>query len=291
MKIFVTGGTGFIGSHFLNQAHSAGFEVVAHRLSRPSQTRIPLLREPVWLDCPLDQIEAMHLQGCDAVVHLAAHTPNVPYDSYFNCHYWNVLVPVRLFEKALEAGVLRWVVAGSCFEYGSSGERYDFIPVSAPLEPTGSYPTSKAAASIALAGLSRANRASLFLGRIFQVFGEGELESRLWPSLKKAALAGEDFPMSPGEQIRDFIPVEQVAKAFLCALALPSSSFILHPSSLSSPLVANIGTGHPQSIRAFAEHWWKKWGATGKLLPGALPYRDNEVMRYVPEVSPLFLPV
>ena len=27
-----------------------------------------------------------------------------------------------------------------------------------------------------------------------------------------------------------------------------------------------------------AEHWWKEWGATGKLLPGALPYRDNEVI-------------
>jgi hypothetical protein len=27
-----------------------------------------------------------------------------------------------------------------------------------------------------------------------------------------------------------------------------------------------------------AEHWWKEWGATGKLLPGALPYRANEVI-------------
>ncbi|MEI8283803.1 MAG: hypothetical protein WCG52_02325, partial [bacterium] len=56
----------------------------------------------------------------------------------------------------------------------------------------------------------------------------------------------------------------------------------------STLVVANIGTGHPQTIRSFAEHWWKKWDAKGKLLPGALPYRDNEVMRYVPEVSPLF---
>jgi len=69
-----------------------------------------------------------------------------------------------------------------------------------------------------------------------------------------------------------------VAQAFLKALELP-------PSALRSPLVANVGTGHPQTLLGFAEHWWKNWDAKGRLLPGALPYRDNEVMRYVPEVS------
>ncbi len=86
--------------------------------------------------------------------------------------------------------------------------------------------------------------------------------------------------MSPGEQIRDFIPVESVAQAFLRVLDIPLDT------RHSTPLVANIGTGKPQTLRAFAEHWWKHWGATGKLLPGALPYRPNEVMRYVPKVSP-----
>jgi hypothetical protein len=34
----------------------------------------------------------------------------------------------------------------------------------------------------------------------------------------------------------------------------------------------------------FSEYWWRYWGAKGKLLPGAVPYRDNEVMRYVPKI-------
>jgi nucleoside-diphosphate-sugar epimerase len=128
--------------------------------------------------------------------------------------------------------------------------------------------------------------------RPFHVFGEGEGPDRLWPSLHKAALSGEDFPMTAGGQIRDFIPVEQVAQAFLRALDLPSEAFHFSPSTFASttPVVANIGTGRPQTILEFAEHWWKEWGATGKLLPGAIPCRPNEVMRYVPEVSPPFLP-
>lgn len=278
MKIFLTGGTGFIGSHFINLAHAQGLVVVAHRRSQESRPRIPLQREPQWLELPLDEIESEHLAGCEAVVHLAAHTPNPPYDTFENCFYWNVMAAIRLFERAAQAGIKHWIVAGSCFEYGRSGERYSEIPTTAPLEPTASYPASKAAASSALAALAITNESRLFIGRIFQVFGLGELESRFWPSMRKAALSGEDFPMSPGEQVRDFVPVDQVARAFLRALSLPA------------PLVANIGTGRPQTLRAFAGYWWKKWEAKGKLLPGALPYRPNEVMRYVPEVNPLLFP-
>jgi hypothetical protein len=38
-------------------------------------------------------------------------------------------------------------------------------------------------------------------------------------------------------------------------------------------------------VREFAEHWWQKFEARGKLLFGALPYRADEVMRYVPLVA------
>ncbi len=278
MKLFLTGGTGFIGSHFINQAHAAGHEIRALRRSPASQPRIPLDREPEWLDLPLDQLEPRHFDGCSVLVHLASHTPNVPYDSYSACMYWNVVAAVRMFEKAHESGLDTWIVAGSCFEYGLSGERYDRIPVDAPLEPTLSYPASKAAASVAIASLALNLKTSLYYGRIFQVYGEGEPEGRLWPSLRKAALAGEDFPMTPGDQVRDFIPVEQVASTFLNACTRKD----LAPGQ---PVIENVGTGTPQTLRAFAEYWWTHWNASGSLNIGATPYRPNEVMRYVPAIA------
>jgi nucleoside-diphosphate-sugar epimerase len=199
------------------------------------------------------------------------------------------MASIRLFEKALEAGIKNWVVAGSCYEYGKSGERYDRIPVDAPLEPVGSYSTSKAAASVAIIGLANTHQANLFIGRIFQVFGEGETEGRFWPSLRKAALAGEDFPMTAGKQIRDFIPVEDVAARFLDEV-LQLSFTNENPEtktqqSESVVRIANIGTGRPQTLREFSESWWNKWGAAGKLKFGAIPYRENEVMRYVPKIG------
>ena len=63
MKIFVTGGTGFIGSHFINQAHEAGHEVVALRRSPDSKPRTSLKQEPVWLDQPLSEVWEELLAG------------------------------------------------------------------------------------------------------------------------------------------------------------------------------------------------------------------------------------
>lgn len=276
MKIFLTGGTGFIGSHFINRAHQVGHEVKA--LKRPSSTpRIALEEDPEWLIGSLDDLKPHDIEGCNVVVHLAAHSGNVPYDTLENCLYWNVLAPLRMIRAAKQAGIERFIVAGSCFEYGLSANEYDFIPASAPLRPVQTYPASKAAASVALHALAVEEKLSLAILRIFHAYGEGEADSRFWPSLKQAALSEKDFPMSSGEQIRDFTPVADVVEAFIRCLE--------HHLTPGVPFVGNVGTGKPQTLREFAEHWWKAWGASGKLLLGQVPYRVGEVMRYVPDLS------
>jgi nucleoside-diphosphate-sugar epimerase len=191
--------------------------------------------------------------------------------------YWNLSAPLQLFNVAVEANINKFVVAGSCFEYGLSGEDYDFIPVDAMLKPTLTYAASKAASSIAFYQFAVQNKIKLSYHRIFQVFGEGEASTRLWPSLKKAALSGQDFPMTKGEQIRDFISVEDVAQYFVAACM--NDNLIA-----GNPKFCNVGSGKPQSILEFSEHWWKKWNAQGELLKGEIPYRDGEVMRYVPKI-------
>ena len=276
MKLFVTGATGFIGLHFIYAAHKAGHEVVGLRRVG-SQPRIDLKKQPIWVEGLLDSDFSKTLRDCDAFVHFASHTPNPPYDTLENCLYWNLITTLQLCNQALKAGIKKFLIAGSCFEYGKSGERYDYIPTTAPLEPTMTYPTSKAAASIALYGWAVEKQVQLQILRIFQVFGEGELETRLWPSLKKAALNAEDFPMTKGEQIRDFIHVEEVVIKFVEELKFISVN-------KGEPRILNIGTGKPQSILEFSKYWWHKWNAKGRLQIGAVPYRENEVMRYVPKV-------
>ncbi|MBK1882476.1 NAD(P)-dependent oxidoreductase [Luteolibacter pohnpeiensis] len=276
MKIFLTGGTGFIGSHFINQAHAVGHEIIALRRSPASVPRVPLGKAPVWLDKAMPDLQPADFIGSDTLVHLAAHSANVPYDTLEACIQHNVIEPIQMIRTASVAGIQKYVIAGSCFEYGRSGERYDKIPPNAPLEPTLSYPASKAAASVAFHSLAQELSIKLSIHRIFQVFGEGEDPGRLWPSLRKAALAGESLEMTPAEQVRDFINVTEVAAQLLAAIDLEPLPGI--------PLVMNLGTGEEMTLRNFAEHWWKTWNASGTLHFGAKPYRDGEIMRYIPLV-------
>lgn len=275
MKLVLTGGTGFIGGHVIEQALAAGHRVTA--LRRPgSRPRRPLSAEPDWVEGPLDGDWRAAIAGHDVLLHLAAHTANPPYDTLAGCLYWNLTVPLALTEQAHEAGVERCVVAGSCFEYGPVA--VGRIATTAPLAPNSAYAVSKAAASIAFLGQARMRRLRLRLMRIFHVYGPGEPEGRFWPSLRRAALAGEDFPMSPGEQVRDFVAVEDAARQILAAAGMED----VEPGV---PQVRHVGSGSAQSLLEFAEHWWRRWGARGRLLPGALTYRPGEAMVLVPEID------
>lgn len=280
MKIFVTGGNGFIGRHFVRAALKRGHEVVG--LWYPGQPA-PQDAAPglTWVAGSLeDAARSPLLAGNEALVHLAAFgvVPSTSGEDWEACFRWNVTASLGLWRAAAAAGVSKLVICGSCFEYGRSGERYDRIPTDAPLEPVGAYAASKAAATMAALGVGVQPSLRLAVLRPFHVFGEGEHPSRFWPSLKRAALAGEDFPMTRGEQVRDFVPVEQVAQRFLEVLDRGVAD-------AGCPFVENVGTGHPQPLLQFAEIWWQRWEAKGKLLVGKVPYRLGEVMRYVPLVG------
>lgn len=281
MKLFVTGGTGFVGSHFLQQALEAGHTVVAQR--RPgSRPRLSMSREPQWVDRLLDRDFDAELSGCDAVVHLAAHTPNPPYAPLDECLYWNVFATTRLLQQAAAQGVRDVLIAGTCFEYGLAAQGQDFVHPGTQARPTLTYPISKAAATTSSLGLARHLGLRLQVLRIFQVFGEGEAATRFWPSLKAAANEGRDFPMSAGLQVRDFIAVEEVARQFL--LALDFSGVVA-----GQPHIRNVGTGKAQSLLEFAQHWWTYWQAQGRLLPGEMGLRPGELPRLVANVRDIHI--
>jgi nucleoside-diphosphate-sugar epimerase len=278
MKIFLTGGNGFLGSHVTRRLVAEGHEVVALRYPGTPLVECAGSGSIEWIEGTLEDDFSTPLASCSALLHLAAYGVNPAQNDWKECFRWNVTASLNLWLQAAAAGIKRFVIAGSCFEYGLSGERYAAIPVRAPLLPTKPYDASKAAATLAAHALAVDKGLELAILRPFHLFGEGEAPTRFWPSLRKAALAGDDFPMTAGEQVRDFVPVEFAAKRFVEALTDPSII-------AGQPVIRNLGTGQPQSLRQFAEAGWKEWGATGKLIFGAVPYRANEVMRYVPEIT------
>ena len=283
MHIFVTGSTGFLGSHFVCQALSEGHKITALRHRAIALSAISWPEQPLWINASLLSLKASQLRGVDAIAHFAATGVSPRTATWHELEEINIRATLNLCIIAKEIGA-RISIAGSFAEYGLSGNKYAFIPANAPLEPTYPYAASKAAASILTAAFARSERIQLAYLRIFNAYGEGQFKANLWPSMRSAALNGEDFPLTKGEQIRDFIDVKEVSMKFLNSLTSVQIDS-------GNPLIANIGSGKPQTIHDFCSFWWNTWNAEGKLLFGRVPYRKGEVMRYVPEINhPLCTP-
>jgi UDP-glucose 4-epimerase len=196
-------------------------------------------------------------------------------DDWEHCFNINVSKSLAIFRQAIQCGVKKFLICGSCFEYGLAGLDHEFIPVTASLKPVSAYAASKAAASIAALGLAKAFSLQLLVVRPFHLYGPGESQSRFWPQLVNAAIHGQDFPMTKGEQVRDFIEISEAVKVLI---EMVRTLAHIAPGGV----IKNLGSGSPRTLREFAECEWIRLQGTGNILPGALAYRKDEIMRYVP---------
>ncbi|QNI86968.1 NAD(P)-dependent oxidoreductase [Synechococcus sp. ROS8604] len=277
MRLLITGGTGFIGSYVLSAAMHAGHDVLALRRNSTSTTVIPLETHPEWLNCELADVDRSVLKDIDVLIHLAATGVSPKPASWSDLVNTNVSLSLRLMELAADAGVRRFIAAGTSHEYGATAELFSLIPPNAALEPLNAYGASKACSFQLLRAFAIQNKLELFYGRLFNVYGIGQFSGNFWPSLRHAALNKKDFPMTSGDQVTDFMSVSSAASHFIEAC---------HRSDIKSgsPLVVNIGSGDSMSLLQFATTQWESFGAIGSLLPGSIPSRSNQIMRMVPDL-------
>ena len=81
--------------------------------------------------------------------------------------------------------------------------------------------------------------------------------------------------MTPGEQERDFIYVDDVVDGLLAVADVSG----IEGHSL------DLGTGRVHTLREVVEHIWAMTGAQGQILPGALPYRPGDVMHLIADAD------
>ena len=276
-NIFVTGGCGFIGSYFINEAIKEGYNLFCIK-RKNSTPKIKLDKNPIWIPGDLSDDYKNYLSSIDILVHIAATGVSPQVASKHDLLKTNVILPYNLFLDAISMGIKHFIVIGTYAEYGLSGNDYDFIPNNALLQPTSLYASSKSAFLQLLYGLSREEKLKIIYSRIFSAYGEGQNKNNFWPALKEAALSGNDFYMTEGKQIRDFIHVKEVSKKLV--------SQIKKIKKISNGIfVENIGSGSGVSLRDFAEKHWANWNAKGKIHFGSIEYRSNEMKRFVSKIE------
>ena len=180
----------------------------------------------------------------------------------------NVGGVINLLEVLKERSARRVVLVGTCYEYGAreAVER---------LDPFNVYAASKVAAWAFGRTYWRAYGLPVVTVRPFQVYGPGQPGQTLIPAAIGAALGGQDFPMTPGGQARDFIFVDDVMSGMLAAAEAPE----IEGESL------DLGTGQAYVLRDVIALIWKLTQAQGHVLHGALPYRPGEVMHSVADAD------
>lgn len=266
MKIAVTGSTGFIGRHVLAELAKYPVEVVA--ITRQSSVELPssLQVRVVQLDLRDASADSGDMIGNpDVLIHLAwGGLPN-----YKSLHHFEEELPKHycFLRNLIKSGLKHLLVTGTCFEYGMQSGQLNERMATYPNNP---YGFAKDALRAQLEYLKTVNPFSLIWGRLFYLYGDGQAENSLLPQLRRAVEHGDKiFNMSGGEQLRDYLPVTDVAK-YIVSLALQGKDIG----------TVNICSGKPVSVRKLVEDWIVENDWQIKLNLGHYPYPDYEPMAF-----------
>lgn len=236
MKVLVTGGAGYVGSHAVKELEKKGYEVLTlDNFSRGHRWAVKGRR---FVEGDLGDEgrlrEIFSTRGIGAVCHFAAlayvgESVTEPQRYYEN----NVGNSLRLLKAMLEHDVRIFIFSSSCAVYGDPRE----IPMTEehPLAPVNPYGMGKFMVERILADYDRAHGLRYASLRYFNAAGadpEGELgedhdpETHLIPRLLQAALGrierveifGKDYPTQDGTCVRDYVHVTDLAAAHILAL-------------------------------------------------------------------------
>jgi UDP-glucose 4-epimerase len=276
MRLFVTGGAGYVGSVVVEHLVRDGHEIVVfddfstgHRGAVPAGVTVRSgdLRDPEAVVRALEP-------GTDAVLHFASRSI-VPDSMRDPVGYWehNVGGAMSLLRAVAAARVGRFVFSSSAAVYGEAVEQP--IPESAPTRPTHPYGATKRAIEMLLEDSSRTTGLRIACLRYFNAAGASRQrgedhrpETHLIPRLVRAALSpgtsvplyGTDYPTPDGTCLRDYVHVSDLADAHLRAVDA------LLEGGPGGPY--NLGTGEGRSNLEVLR-------AVGAVVGRPVPYREG----------------
>ncbi len=264
MKIFLTGASGFIGSHVARALVKEGIHEVAALIRSTSSlwrlqecvNRITLVKA----DLSDRQEIRSHLEHFrpEVCIHSAWYAePGKYLDSFENISC--LTESLAFLEELIRAGCQQVIIVGTCFEYDT---QMGYLRETGPVRPETIYAASKLALNLIAHQMIQNSDLKLTWARLFYQFGPFEDERRVVPALISTLARGKIFPATAGEQVRDYLHVTDVVSALL--------SLVRH----RVPGIVNVASGVPVTMRHLMEAIGDLMGRRELIRFGEVPYRS-----------------
>jgi UDP-glucose 4-epimerase len=270
MKILVTGGSGFIGSHIVEHYQNKASEIrVLDNLRTGYRHNLDGLTH-TFIDGSITDraLVKQAVDGVDLVFHMAAMV-SVPESMAkpSECVEINVLGLLNVLEEASAAGVRKLVFASSAAVYGDNPtvpKLESMLP-----EPKSPYAITKLDGEYYLGMFQREGRLETAAIRFFNVFGPRQDPNGAYaaavPIFIEKAIKGEDITVfGDGEQTRDFIYVKDIVGALVFAAETAGTTGVF-----------NAGYGGQITINQLAGHLLANAGSSSRVLHA--PERPGDV--------------
>ena len=269
--ILIVGGTGFIGYHLAKKSLKKGWKVTSISSSKPKKIRY--LSKVKYLICDITNIKSLKniKKSFKYIVNLGGYVDHSNNRKTYRSHYLGCKNLTKVF---LENPPKSFVQMGSSVEYGNlkSPQKEDFKYNFKSVKSI--YGKSKLLASKHLIDLFNKKKFPSTILRLYLAYGPKQDINRFIPIIVKGCLKNEKFPCSRGNQLRDFVHVDDVVEAIFRTLK----------SKKARGQIINIGSGQPRKIKLIIEKI-KKISKGGHPQFGKIKLRKDEIQKIYPSIK------
>jgi len=271
-RVLITGGSGFIGKNLQKELFNHGASITVIDKSPQHTKSINTIKCDI---CDYKNLEKVIKDiSPEIVFHLAANIDRTSeFDIIRNMISVNLVGTLNLLESLRDISSCRSIiVAGTSEEYGNNQVPFRECYKENPISP---YSFSKVSASYLCKMLFNIYKLPIIILRPTLAYGPGQKETMFIPILIETLLRNERFIMTPGEQTRDFVFIDDLVNAYVRA-GVSEGHF---------GEIFNIGSGKAYKIKDIASKITSFLDKQNFLKIGARDYRKSEIMSYFVDIS------
>ena len=271
-SILIVGGTGFIGYHLAKRSLKKGWQVTSISSNPPKKIRY--LPKVNYIRCDITNKKLLRKsirKPFDYVVNLGGYIDHSNKKKTLKSHYEGCKNLAEIFLKKIP---LSFIQIGSSLEYGISNSPQK-ENIKCNLRSIKSiYGRAKLLSSVYVMNLFKKENFPSTVLRLYLAYGPRQDVNRFIPIIIKGCIENKKFPCSNGEQLRDFVHVDDAVEAIIKSLT----------NKNARGQIINIGSGKPERIKNVIEKI-KKISRGGYPQYGMFKLRKFEISKLYPSVK------